>query len=164
MIYDNILGTIGRTPIVRINRLAPAGTTIYVKCEFFNLLSSVKDRLAIAIIEDAERSGKLKPGQTVVEATSGNTGIALAMVCAAKGYPFVATMSETFSVERRKIMRALGARVILTPAAERGTGMVRLAAALAEKHGWFLARQFTNPANPAVHRETTGPEVLKDFP
>ena len=124
MIYDNILGTIGRTPIVRINRLAPAGTTMYVKCEFFNPLSSVKDRLAIAIIEDAERSGTLKPGQTVVEATSGNTGIALAMVCAAKGYPFVAVMVETFSIERRKIMRMLGAKVILTPAAGRGQAMV----------------------------------------
>src|SRR3954471_9138404 len=163
MIYDNILGTIGRTPIVRINRLAPAGTTMYVKCEFFNPLSSVKDRLAIAIIEDAERSGALKPGQTVVEATSGNTGIALAMVCAAKGYPFVATMVETFSIERRKIMRMLGAKVILTPAAERGTGMVRKAKELADKHGWFLARQFDNPANPAYHRNTTGPEILSDF-
>ena len=163
MIYDNILGTIGRTPIVRINRLAPAGTTIYVKCEFFNPLSSVKDRLAIAIIEDAERSGALKPGQTVVEATSGNTGIALAMVCAAKGYPFVAVMVETFSIERRKIMRMLGAKVILTPAAERGQGMVRKAAELAQKHGWFLARQFENPANPAYHRNTTGPEILSDF-
>src|SRR6186713_1314462 len=155
MIYDNILGTIGRTPIVKINRLAPAHVTLYVKCEFFNPLSSVKDRLAFAIIDDAERRGTLKPGQTVVEATSGNTGIALAMVCAAKGYPFVATMSETFSVERRKIMRAMGAKVSLTPAAERGTGMVRPATALAEKHGWFLARQFTNPANPAFHRQTT---------
>ena len=163
MIYDNILGTIGRTPIVRINRLAPAGTTMYVKCEFFNPLSSVKDRLAIAIIEDAERSGTLKPGQTVVEATSGNTGIALAMVCAAKGYPFVAVMVETFSIERRKIMRMLGAKVILTPAAERGQGMVRKAAELAQKHGWFLARQFENPANPAYHRNTTGPEIIQDF-
>ena len=163
MIYDNILGTIGRTPIVRVNRLAPAGTTMYVKCEFFNPLSSVKDRLAIAIIEDAERSGTLKPGQTVVEATSGNTGIALAMVCAAKGYPFVAVMVETFSIERRKIMRMLGAKVILTPAAERGQGMVRKAAELAQKHGWFLARQFENPANPAYHRNTTGPEILRDF-
>src|SRR6195256_3530417 len=163
MLYDNILGTIGRTPIVRINRLAPAGTTMYVKCEFFNPLSSVKDRLAIAIIEDAERSGALKPGQTVVEATSGNTGIALAMVCAAKGYPFVALMVETFSVERRKIMRMLGAKVILTPAAERGTGMVKKAAELAQKHGWFLARQFENQANPAYHRNTTGPEILQDF-
>jgi cysteine synthase A len=163
MIYDNILGTIGRTPVVRINRLAPAGTTIYVKCEFFNPLSSVKDRLAIGIIEDAERRGELKPGQTVVEATSGNTGIALAMVCATKGYPFVAVMVETFSVERRKIMRMLGAKVILTPAAERGTGMVKKAAEIAQKNGWFLARQFENPANPAYHRSTTGPEILSDF-
>jgi cysteine synthase len=163
MIYNSILETIGRTPIVRINRLAPSGVAMYVKCEFFNPLSSVKDRLAIAIIEDAERSGALKPGQTVIEATSGNTGIALAMVCAAKGYPFVATMVETFSMERRKIMRMLGARVILTPAAERGTGMVKKAEELATKHGWFLARQFENPANPAYHRNTTGPEVLIDF-
>jgi cysteine synthase A len=163
MIYDNILGTIGRTPIVRIQRLSPQGVTMYVKCEFFNPLSSVKDRLAIGIIEDAERRGELKPGQTVVEATSGNTGIALAMVCAAKGYPFVAVMVETFSVERRKIMRLLGARVILTPAAERGTGMVRKADELAKKNGWFLARQFENLANPAYHRNTTGPEILLDF-
>src|SRR5258707_11856831 len=163
MIYDNILGTIGRTPIVRIHRLAPQGVTMYVKCEFFNPLGSVKDRLAIAIIEDAERRGTLKPGQTVVEATSGNTGIALAMVCAAKGYPFVALMVETFSVERRKIMRMLGAKVILTPAAERGSGMVKKAAELAQKHGWFLARQFENEANPAYHRNTTGPEILQDF-
>jgi cysteine synthase A len=163
MIYDSILGTIGRTPIVRVNRIAPAHVTMYVKCEFFNPLSSVKDRLAIAIIEDAERSGALQPGQTVVEATSGNTGIALAMVCAAKGYPFVAIMVETFSIERRKIMRMLGAKVILTPAAERGSGMVRKAEELAKKHGWFLARQFENPANPAYHRQTTGPEILADF-
>jgi len=163
MIYDSILGTIGRTPIVRINRLAPKHATIYVKCEFFNPASSVKDRLAIAIIEDAERSGALKPGQTVVEATSGNTGIALAMVCAAKGHPFVATMAESFSIERRKIMRMLGARVILTPAAERGTGMVKKAAELAKKHGWFLASQFENPANPAYHRQTTGAEIVSDF-
>ena len=163
MIYDNILGTIGRTPIVKINRLAPSHVTMYVKCEFFNPLSSVKDRLAIAIIEDAEQSGQLKPGQTVIEATSGNTGIALAMVCAAKGYPFVAMMVETFSVERRKIMRMLGAKVILTPAAERGSGMVRRAEELAKKHGWFLARQFENEANPAYHRQTTGPEILSDF-
>jgi cysteine synthase A len=163
MIYDNILGTIGRTPIVKIQRLAPKNITMYVKCEFFNPLGSVKDRLAIAIIEDAERTGTLKPGQTVVEATSGNTGIALAMVCAAKGYPFVAIMAESFSVERRKIMRMLGAKVILTPAAERGTGMVKKAAELAEKHGWFLARQFENEANPAYHRNTTGPEILQDF-
>ncbi len=163
MIYDSILGTIGRTPIVRINRLAPRNVAMYVKCEFFNPLSSVKDRLAIAIIEDAERTGTLKPGQTVVEATSGNTGIALAMVCAAKGYPFVATMAESFSIERRKIMRMLGARVILTPAAERGTGMIRKAEELARRHGWFLARQFENPANPAYHRSTTGAEILSDF-
>jgi cysteine synthase len=163
MIYDNILGTIGRTPVVRLQRLAPAGVTVYAKCEFFNPGASVKDRLAIAIIEDAEARGTLKPGQTVIEATSGNTGIALAMVCAAKGYPFVCTMVETFSVERRKIMRMLGARVFLTPAAERGTGMVRKAAELAAKHGWFLARQFENPANPAYHRNTTGPEILSDF-
>ena len=163
MIYENILGTIGRTPVVRIQRLAPQGVTMYVKCEFFNPLGSVKDRLAIAIIEDAERRGELKPGQTVVEATSGNTGISLAMVCAAKGYPFVAVMVETFSVERRRIMRMLGAKVILTPAAERGTGMVRKAAELAEKNGWFLARQFENPANPAYHRSTTGPEIVADF-
>jgi cysteine synthase A len=163
MIYDSILGTIGRTPIVRINRLAPSHVTMYVKCEYFNPLSSVKDRLAIAIIEDAEQRGELKPGQTVVEATSGNTGIALAMVCAAKGYPFVAVMAESFSIERRKIIRMLGAKVILTPAAERGTGMVRKAAELAKKNGWFLARQFENEANPAYHRQTTGPEILSDF-
>src|SRR5712675_1537152 len=163
MIYDNILGTIGRTPIVRIQRLAPQGVTMYVKCEFFNPLGSVKDRLAIGIIEDAERRGQLKPGQTVVEATSGNTGISLAMVCAAKGYPFVAVMVESFSVERRRIMRMMGAKVILTPAAERGTGMVKKAAELAQKHGWFLARQFENEANPAYHRNTTGPEILQDF-
>jgi cysteine synthase A len=163
MIYDSILDTIGRTPIVKIHRLAPSGVTMYAKCEFFNPGASVKDRLAIAIIEDAERSGTLKPGQTVVEATSGNTGIALAMVCAAKGYPFVATMVETFSIERRKIMRMLGAKVILTPAAERGTGMVKRAEELAKKNGWFLARQFENVANPAYHRNTTGPEILSDF-
>src|SRR5271154_7313784 len=163
MPYENILKTIGRTPVVRIQRLAPEGVTIYAKCEFFNPLGSVKDRLAIGIIEDAERRGTLKPGQTVVEATSGNTGIALAMVCAAKGYPFVAVMVETFSIERRKIMRMFGAKVILTPAAGRGTAMVAKAAELAEKHGWFLARQFENPANPAYHRSTTGPEIIQDF-
>jgi cysteine synthase A len=163
MIYDSILGTIGKTPVVRIQRLAPKHVTMYVKCEFFNPLSSVKDRLAIAIIEDAENQGTLKPGQTVVEATSGNTGIALAMVCAAKGYPFVAVMAETFSVERRKIMRMLGAKVILTPAAGRGQAMVAKAKELSEKHGWFLARQFENEANPAYHRNTTGPEILQDF-
>jgi len=163
MIHDNILGTIGRTPVVRIQRLAPSHATMFVKCEFFNPLASVKDRLAIAVIEHAERTGALRPGQTVVEATSGNTGIALAMVCAVKGYPFVATMAETFSVERRKIIRMLGGTVILTPAAERGMGMVRKAEELARKHGWFLARQFENEANPAYHRNTTGPEILSDF-
>ncbi len=163
MIYDSILDTIGNTPVVRLHRIAPKDVTIYVKVEAFNPLGSVKDRLAHAIIKDAEDRGAIKPGQTVVEATSGNTGIALAMVCAAKGYPFVATMAESFSIERRKIMRALGAKVLLTPAAGRGTRMVELAAELAEKHGWFLARQFQNPANPAYHRQTTGPEILKDF-
>src|ERR1700689_2574445 len=158
MIYDNILGTIGRTPVVRLQRLAPAGVTVYAKCEFFNPGGSGKDRLAIAIIEDAENRGTLKPGQTVVESTSGNTGIALAMVCAAKGYPFVAVMADSFSIERRKIMRMFGARVVLTPAAERGTGMVRKAAELAEKNGWFLARQVENAPHPASHRNTTGPE------
>jgi cysteine synthase A len=163
MIHENILGTIGNTPVVRINHLAPAGVTMYVKCEAFNPLSSVKDRLAIAIIEDAERRGELKPGQTVVEATSGNTGIALAMVCAVKGYPFVALMSDSFSIERRKLMRILGAKVVLVPAAERATGMVKMAADLAKQRGWFLARQFENPANPEYHRQTTGPEILRDF-
>ncbi len=163
MMYDSILGTIGNTPVVRINRLAPAGVTMYVKIEAFNPLSSVKDRLAIAIIEDAERRGTLKPGQTVAEATSGNTGIALAMVCAVKGYPFVALMSDSFSIERRKLMRALGAKVILVPAAERGSGMVRRAEEMSKKNGWFLARQFENPANPEYHRNTTGPEILRDF-
>jgi cysteine synthase A len=163
MIYSNILETIGNTPIVRLNRMGPDHVDIYVKVEAFNPLASVKDRLAIAIIEDAEQRGLLQPGQTVVEATSGNTGIALAMVCAAKGYPFVATMAESFSIERRKIMRFLGAKVILTPASERGSGMVRRAEELAKEHGWFLARQFENPANPAYHRNTTGPEILCDF-
>jgi len=163
MIYNNILETIGRTPVVKLNRLAPDNVDVYVKVEAFNPMASVKDRLAYAIILDAEKRGVLKPGQTVVEATSGNTGIALAMVCAAKGHPFVATMAESFSVERRKIMRGLGAKVILTPAAERGTGMVRKAEELAEKHGWFLTRQFENPANPEYHASTTGPEILSDF-
>jgi len=163
MIHDSILGTIGNTPVVKINRMAPPHVTMYVKCEAFNPLSSVKDRLAIAIIEDAERRGELKPGQTVIEATSGNTGIALAMVCAVKGYPFVALMSDSFSVERRKLMRILGARVILVPAAERATGMVQKAADMAKKKGWFLARQFENPANPEYHRQTTGPEIIHDF-
>lgn len=163
MIYDNILQTIGRTPVVRLNRIAPDDVEMFVKVEAFNPMASVKDRLAFAIINDAEKRGTLKPGQTVVEATSGNTGIALAMVCAARGYPFVATMAESFSVERRKIMRGLGAKVILTPAAERGSGMVRRAEELAKKYGWFLARQFENPANPEFHRQTTGPEILSDF-
>jgi cysteine synthase A len=163
MIYDSILDTIGDTPIIRLNRIAPDGIEMFVKVESFNPLASVKDRLAFAIVNDAEKRGVLKPGDTIVEATSGNTGIALAMVCAAKGYGFVATMAESFSVERRKIMRGLGAKVILTPAAERGTGMVRRAEELAKEHGWFLARQFENPANPEYHRHTTGPEILRDF-
>ncbi len=163
MIYNNILETIGNTPIIKINQLAPANVEMYVKAEYFNPLASVKDRLAYAIIADAEQKGVLKPGQTVVEATSGNTGIALAMVCAAKGHPFVAVMSETFSIERRKLMRALGAKVVLTPAEARGSGMVQKAKELAEERGWFLARQFENEANPAFHRSTTGPEILKDF-
>jgi len=162
-LYDSILDTVGNTPIVRLNRIAPKQVTLYAKVEAFNPAGSVKDRLALAIVLDAERRGVLKPGQTIVEATSGNTGIALAMVAAARGYPFVAVMTETFSVERRKLMRAYGAKVILTPAAERGTGMVRKAAELAELHGWFLASQFENPANPAYHRSTTGPEILRDF-
>jgi cysteine synthase len=163
MLYDDITQTIGRTPVVRINRLAPAHVTMYVKLEAANPGGSVKDRLALGIIEDAERSGALKPGQTVVEATSGNTGIALAMVCAARGYPFVAVMPESFSVERRQIMRAYGAKVVLTPAAERASGAVRLTARLAAERGWFVAAQFDNPANPAYHRQTTGPEILSDF-
>ena len=163
MIHDSILDTIGRTPVVRLNRIAPEGVSIYAKVESFNPGGSVKDRLALAIILDAERRGVLKPGDTVVEATSGNTGVALAMVCAARGYPFVATMAESFSVERRKLMRAYGARVILTPAAERGTGMVKRAKELADEHGWFLASQFANPANPAWHRNTTAAEILQDF-
>jgi cysteine synthase A len=162
-IHESILDSIGHTPIVRLHRLAPAHVALYAKVESFNPGGSVKDRLALAIILDAEARGTLKPGQTVVEATSGNTGIALAMVCAARGYPFVAVMTETFSVERRKLMRAYGAKVILTPAAERGSGMVRRAAELAEQHGWFLARQFENQANPAYHRNTTAPEILRDF-
>jgi cysteine synthase A len=163
MIYNNILETIGDTPVVRLNRMGPDHVEMYVKVESFNPMASVKDRLAFAIINDAEQKGTLQPGQTVIEATSGNTGIALAMVCAAKGYPFVATMADSFSIERRKVMRGLGAKVILTPAAERGSGMVRKAEELAEEHGWFLARQFENPANPEYHRNTTGPEILRDF-
>jgi cysteine synthase A len=163
MIYDNILQTIGNTPIVRLNRMGPDHVDLYVKVESFNPMASVKDRLAYAIISDAEQRGTLAPGQTVIEATSGNTGIALAMVCAATGHPFVATMADSFSLERRLVMRGLGAKVILTPAAERGSGMVRKAEELAEKHGWFLARQFENPANPKFHACTTGPEILSDF-
>lgn len=163
MIYNSILDTIGNTPIVKLHRLAPKHVELYVKVEAFNPAGSVKDRLALAIILDAERRGTLKPDQTVVEATSGNTGVALAAVCAARGYPFVAVMSETFSIERRKLIRAYGGKVLLTPAAERGSGMVRKAAELAEKNGWFLARQFENPANPEYHRNTTAPEILRDF-
>ncbi|KAJ3075716.1 hypothetical protein HDU98_007108 [Podochytrium sp. JEL0797] len=162
-IRHSVLSLIGNTPVVKINRLAPEGIDIFVKIESFNPLSSVKDRLALAVIEDAERSGALKPGQTVVEATSGNTGIALAMVCAVKGYPFVAVMIETFSIERRKIMKFLGAKVVLTPKELKGTGMVDKAAELAKEHGWFQTKQFANPANPEFHRQTTGPEILKDF-
>jgi cysteine synthase A len=163
MIYNNILETIGNTPVVRLNRMGPDNVTLYVKVESFNPMASVKDRLAFAIVNDAERKGVLKPGQTVIEATSGNTGIALAMVCAAKGHPFVAVMADSFSVERRQIMRGLGAKVILTPAADRGSGMVRKTEELAAEHGWFLARQFENPANPEFHRNTTAPEILSDF-
>ena len=162
-IHDSVLDTIGNTPVIKINRLGPKDVDMYVKAEYFNPLASVKDRLAFAIINDAEKKGLLKAGQTVVESTSGNTGIALAMVCAVKGYPFVAVMTETFSIERRKIMRALGAKVVLTPAAERGTGMVRVAKELSENNGWFLARQFENEANPEYHRNTTAPEILRTF-
>jgi cysteine synthase A len=162
-LYNSILDTIGNTPVVRLHRLAPEHVTLYAKVEAFNPGGSVKDRLALAIVLDAEARGLLKPGDTIVEATSGNTGVALAMVAAARGYKFVATMVETFSIERRKLMRAYGAKVILTPAAERGSGMVRRAKELAEEHGWFLASQFANPANPAYHRNTTAPEILRDF-
>ena len=162
-LYDSILDTIGSTPIVRLQRIAPKHVTLYAKVESFNPGGSVKDRLALAIVLDAEQRGLLKPGDTIVEATSGNTGVALAMVAAARGYKFVATMVETFSIERRKLMRAYGAKVILTPAGERGSGMVRRAKELADEHGWFLASQFANPANPAYHRQTTAPEILRDF-
>jgi cysteine synthase A len=161
--HTDILGTVGNTPVVRINRIAPAGTNLFVKIEAFNPLGSVKDRLALGVIEDAERTGKLRPGQTVVEATSGNTGIGLAMVCAAKGYPLVVTMAESFSVERRRLMRFLGARVILTPPPAGGIGMVQKATELAEKHGWFLTRQFENEANADMHSRTTAQEILADF-
>ncbi len=163
MRYDSILSTIGGTPVVRINRLGPKGINLYAKVESFNPLSSVKDRLALGVIEAAEASGALKPGQTVVEATSGNTGIGLAMVCAAKGYPFVCVMAESFSVERRKIMRFLGARVVLTPAAQKGSGMINKAKELSEAHGWFLTRQFENEANADMHSRTTAVEILDDF-
>jgi cysteine synthase A len=162
-LYDSILDTIGSTPIVKLQRIAPKHVTLYAKVESFNPGGSVKDRLALAIVLDAEQRGLLKPGDTIIEATSGNTGVALAMVAAARGYKFVATMVETFSIERRKLMRAYGAKVILTPAGERGSGMVRRAKELADEHGWFLASQFANPANPAYHRQTTAPEILRDF-
>ncbi|MCR9127870.1 MAG: pyridoxal-phosphate dependent enzyme [Rhodobacteraceae bacterium] len=162
-LYDNILDTMGNTPCVRLNSLAPEGRTVYVKAEYFNPLSSIKDRLAISIIEEAERSGALRPGQTVVEATSGNTGIGLAMVCAAKGYPLVVTMADSFSIERRRLMRFLGARVVLTPRAEKGMGMYNKARELAEKNGWFLARQFETAANAKIHENTTAREILGDF-
>ena len=161
--FKNILGTVGNTPVVRINKLAPDGVNLFVKIEAFNPLGSVKDRLALGVIEDAENKGLLKPGQTVIEATSGNTGIGLSMVCAQKGYPLVVTMVETFSVERRKLMRFLGAKVVLTPAAERGVGMVNKAVELAQAHGWFLTRQFENEANPDMHSRTTAREIIDDF-
>jgi cysteine synthase len=161
--FENILETVGNTPVVRIGKLAPPHVDLFVKIEAFNPLGSVKDRLALGVITDAERTGKLKPGQTVIEATSGNTGIGLAMVCAQKGYPLVVTMAETFSVERRKLMRFLGAKVVLTPAAERGMGMVRKANELAETHGWFLTRQFENEANADMHSRTTAREIIDDF-
>ena len=161
--FDSILGTVGNTPVVRVNKLGPKGINLFVKNEAFNPLGSVKDRLALGIIEAAEKSGELKPGQTVVEATSGNTGIGLAMVCAAKGYPLVLTMSESFSVERRKLMRFLGAKVVLTPASERAFGMVNKAVELANTHGWFLTRQFENEANPDMHSRTTAREIIDDF-
>jgi cysteine synthase A len=161
--YQSILETVGHTPVVRINRLAPAHVNLYVKVEAFNPLGSVKDRLALGVIEAAEKSGELRPGQTVVEATSGNTGIGLAMVCAAKGYPLVVTMAEPFSVERRRLMRFLGAKVVITPAAERGFGMVRKAVELANAHGWFMTRQFENEANPEFHARTTAREIVEDF-
>jgi len=161
--HDSILGTVGNTPVIKINRMAPAGINLYVKNEAFNPLGSVKDRLALGVIEAAEAAGELKPGQTVIEATSGNTGIGLAMVCAAKGYPLVVTMADSFSVERRKLMRFLGAKVVLTPAAEKGTGMVNKAVELAEANGWFLTRQFENEANPDMHSRTTAREILADF-
>ncbi|MBC6941687.1 MAG: cysteine synthase A [Xanthomonadales bacterium] len=163
MIYQNILDAVGRTPIVKLHRIAPKHVDLYVKVEAFNPGGSVKDRLALGIVLDAEARGLLKPGDTIVEATSGNTGVALAMIAAARGYKFVAVMTETFSLERRKLIRAYGGKVILTAAAERGVGMVKKAEELARKHGWFLASQFENEANPAYHRSTTGAEILSDF-
>src|SRR3979490_3207115 len=161
--YANILETVGNTPVIRINKLAPPDINLFVKIEAFNPLGSVKDRLALGVIEDAERTGQLRPGQTVIEATSGNTGIGLAMVCAAKGYPLVVTMAETFSIERRKLMRFLGAKVVITPGPARGTGMVAKAVELAKERGWFLTRQFENEANPDIHSRTTAREILEDF-
>ena len=161
--HQSILETVGNTPVVRINRLAPKGVNLFVKVEAFNPLGSVKDRLALGVIEAAEKSGELKPGQTVVEATSGNTGIGLAMVCAAKGYPLVVTMAETFSVERRKLMRFLGAKVVITPAAERAVGMINKTVELAKTHGWWMSRQFENEANPDFHSKTTAREIIDDF-
>src|SRR6201992_3262529 len=161
--YQSILETVGHTPVVRINRPAPKGVNLFVKIESFNPLGSVKDRLALGVIEAAEKSGALKPGQTVIEATSGNTGIGLAMVCAAKGYPLAITMAETFSVERRKLMRFLGAKVILTPAAERAVGMINKAVELSKANGWFMTRQFENEANPEIHARTTAREIIDDF-
>ena len=161
--YQSILGTVGNTPVVRINRLAPAGVNVFVKVEAFNPLGSVKDRLALGVIEAAEKAGELKPGQTVIEATSGNTGIGLAMVCAAKGYPLVVTMAETFSVERRRLMRFLGAKVVVTPAADRAVGMINKTIELAKTHGWFMTRQFANEANPDYHSRTTAREIIDDF-
>ncbi|WP_297771786.1 pyridoxal-phosphate dependent enzyme [uncultured Roseovarius sp.] len=162
-LFGSVLDTVGDTPVICINNLAPEGVRVYVKAEFFNPAASVKDRLALNIIEAAERAGTLKPGQTVVEATSGNTGIGLAMVCAQKGYPLVVTMADSFSVERRRLMRILGAKVVLTPRAEKGTGMYRKAAELAEKHGWFLAHQFETDANADIHEATTAREIINDF-
>src|SRR5690606_21946745 len=163
MKYDSILQTVGDTPGVKLGALAPPHVSVYVKVEAFNPMGSVKDRLALAVIEDAERRGVLKPGQTVIEATSGNTGIGLAMVCAKKGYPLVIVMAENFSIERRRLMRFLGAKVVLTPAADRGSGMLAKAVELAETHGWFLTRQFENEANADIHTGTTAQEILRDF-
>ena len=161
--YENILQTIGNTPLVKLQKLAPPDVNLYVKIESFNPMGSIKDRMAQAVIESAEQSGELQPGQTVIEATSGNTGIGLAMVCAQKGYPLVVTMAENFSIERRKLLRFLGAKVVLTPASEKGTGMLSKAMELAETHGYFLCRQFENEANADVHSRTTAQEIISDF-